>query len=119
MIYLMPLTSQTIGSITANAPKYFSSFEGAGFTCIPYGAAGWALVTTYAVLAPESDLYSFPGDLTEIMQDADVATLAAFLANIPVPADIMAGDSFEEAIQQITVIFLEAQTIAAQTGTPV
>jgi len=112
----MPLTSQTIGNITANAPKYSSSFGGAGFTCIPFGKAGWALVTTDAVLAAESDLYAFPGDVTQIMGDADVTALAGFLANLPaMVGSIAAGDSFADAIQIITTNFLEAQT---QTGTP-
>jgi hypothetical protein len=118
MIYIMPLTSQTTGNgRTANAPKYFSSFEGAGFTCIPYGANGWALVTTFAVLPPADDLYAFPDDLTQIMEDADVTALAAFLANLPAMSGaVLAGDSFADAVQIITTNFLEAQS---KTGAPV
>jgi hypothetical protein len=118
--YLCPITSQqqTIGgqTLTISAPKYLQSdLAGLTFTCVPFGGEGWGIVTLAAAnsaLNAESDVYRFPADLTTVMQDADVSTLAAYLATANCPSDsIVAGMSFNDALQIIAKIFLVAQAI--------
>jgi hypothetical protein len=126
--YLTPVTSQTItiGSRqqTILAPKYCSTdMAGLPYSCVPYGAEGWCVVALTAensALAAETDVYAFPSDLSTVMQDSDVSTLAAFLATANVPSDqIVSGMTFEAALTAILTIFLVAQAIAGSTGSAI
>jgi hypothetical protein len=121
--FLTPITSQTIGQQTANAPKYLATvMAGLGFSCIPYGAEGWGIVglqNANPALSAEADVYTF-GDPSTVMTDADVATLSAYLATANVPSDqIVAGMTFGVALQTIAKIFLVAQAIAGSTGSSI
>ena len=125
--FLVPITQQTItiGSQqrTVTGPKYMTTdMAGLSFGCLAFGVEGWAIVSLAApnpALSAETDVYTF-GDLTAIMQVADVTTLAAFLTNINCPSDqLMAGITFEEALLVILKIFLVAQTISGATGSAI
>ncbi len=123
-LFIMPVTSQQIGKRTANGPKYLAThMSGLTLKCIPYGAEGWGIVGLQSVnpaLSAEEDVYTFPADLTTVMDDADVSTLTAFLTAANVPANqIVSGMRFAEALQNIAKIFLVAQTIASQTGSQI
>lgn len=124
--YLTPVTSQTVNnpSQTVNAPKYFSTdMAGLAFTAIPFGAEGWAIVSlanANAALAAESDVYSFPADLTTLLQDADVSALSTYLTNANIPSDqITSGMAFADALQVIAKIFLVAQSLYGLTGSAI
>jgi len=121
--FITPITSQTVGQQTVNAPKYLATdMAGLGFSCIPYGAEGFGIVALQApnpALSAETDVYTF-GDLTATMQDADVASLAAYLVNANVPSDqIVAGMTFGDALQTIAIIFLAMQAISGATGSAI
>ncbi len=122
--FIMPITSQTIDAKTINAPKYLQTdMANAGFRCLPYGRDGWGIVglqNANSALSAESDVFTFPADLTTVMQDADVAALAAYLATANVPStQIVAGMTFNAALQTIATIFLAMQAIAGSTGSAI
>jgi hypothetical protein len=121
--YLVPITSQqrTIGNqtISGNAPKYLSQITGA-FTVVSFGLDGWGILTlsdALPSLSLEPDVYSFPSDLSTVMQSTDVSTLSAFLANANIPSDqIIAGMTFAAALQVIAKICMVNQALCGATG---
>jgi hypothetical protein len=121
--FIVPLTSQTLGGRTVNAPKYLSTdMAGLGFTCIPYGAEGVAIVALQAAnaaLSAESDVYTFPENLDAMLADADVTALTNFLTPLNVPTDsiTLLGMTWSQVLQLIGTIFLAAQAISGVTGT--
>lgn len=122
--YLCPITAQqlTIGgqTMTVNAPAFLADLNGATFTSIPYGAEPICILTLAApstALAQEAGVYSFPTDLTAVMQDADVATLNSFLTASNIPSDgITSGVTFGAALNYIASVFLVAQALAGASG---
>jgi hypothetical protein len=123
--YLMPLTNQTqtIGgqTLTVSAPKYFrSDMAGLSFSCVPFGGDGMGIVSLAkpnATLSKETDVYSFPSDLSTTLADGDVTTLSAYLTAANIPSDqISTGMTWADVLQVIAKIFLVAQQLYGVTG---
>jgi hypothetical protein len=124
---LVPVVSvqQTIGSqtITVNEPAFLSDLNGAPCTCIPFGGEPICILTLSApnaALSQESGVYTWPSDLTAVMQSADVATLSSFLTAANIPSDqLIAGMTFAAALQVIAKICMVAQALLGATGAPI
>jgi hypothetical protein len=121
--FIVPITQQTLAGQTVNAPKYFSTdLNGLSLSSLPYGLDGCCLVGLHALnaaLSAETDVYSFPEDLTAELADADVAALANFLSPLNVPTDLItSGLTFADVLQIIALIFLANQAICGVTGVP-
>lgn len=125
-IYLVPLLpqAQTIAgrSIQIDTPKYLA-LVGMSFTSIPFGGEPMCILVLSApnaALESESDVYSFPSDLTSQLSDTAVATLSAFLtdANVPV-SQIQSGMTFAATLQAIARIFLACQALHGVSGAPI
>ena len=127
MIYFItPVTSQTLTfgqqSVTTLAPKYISLLTGLTFTVVNFGEDGWGILTLAAALpslSANSDVYTFPANLAATMAAADVSALSAFLATANIPSDqIIAGQTFAEALQIIAKICMVNQALCGAAGAP-
>jgi hypothetical protein len=120
--YLMPTASFTgMNGNQFTAPKYFQTdLAGLSLSCVPYGAEKWTLVnlaSPNAALQAEPDVFSFPVDLTTLLQPADVAALDIFCAPANIPSTFaIAGMTFAEVLRQISQIHLLAQFLSGKTA---
>ena len=120
--YLIPTTTQEINNQTIVGPEYLSTdMAGLSFGAIPAGAEPIALVALdapNAALSSESDVYSFPADLSTVLAAADVTTLGAYLSSLNLPSSfLVAGATFQSVVRQIAQIFLAVQYAEGPAGT--
>jgi len=106
------------------APKYFQTdLAGMNMACVPYGLEQFilfSLASPNAALQAESDVFSFPQDLSQPLKLPDVMALDSYLLTANIPSSwIIAGMTFQEVLRQIAQIHLVAQFIAGATGKPI
>ena len=119
--FLIPTTSQQQNNQQIIAPEYLSTdMAGLNFGAIPAGVEPIALVALAApnaALSAETDVYSFPADLTTTLADSDVSTLGAYLSNLNLPSSfLVAGATFQSVVRQIAQIFLAVQYAESPSG---
>jgi hypothetical protein len=126
--YLVPVVqiTQTVAGQTQSigVPKYSSQDAVESlytvFTAIPYGMEGYALIAlanANSSLSAESDVFSFPADLTQVLTDTDVSNIDTYFGNTNIPSDFaVTRMAWSDVLLQVAQIFLLAQALYGSTG---
>jgi hypothetical protein len=114
MYYLVPVVSSTVNGQTVNGPKYVTD----SFNAVPFGIDGWTVLATDQVLQPAPDLYQFPQDLTQPLQDADITALQTFLqsCNVIPYTWVTTGMLWSDVLVQLCQIALLCQAVSFAAG---
>ena len=118
MFYIVPTALTMIpGSPggTVTAPKYVDFTI--PFASVPYGVESRTILSINANLAPASDLFAFPADLSQALANSDVTALDNYCAPANLPsAWVTVGMTFAEVLRQISQIHLLAQFLSGKTA---
>jgi hypothetical protein len=98
-------------------PKYQSLLT--NYVCIPFGIEGLCLIAAApnSSLSAESDVYSFPINLSDTLAVSDVTAIQTYFNGVNIPNSfVVAGMTFQTVAALVARIFLMAQRNTGLTG---